>query len=177
MKTLRCGSRGNAAKDWQLFLLGQGFSVGRGASYHASFEESEAASQYLRSSTFDPQYNQIYLIRAALGVLAGFILGNFAHDLGLFSNGTAQVMGATLALIGGFSSEAVARVLQRVSDTLVTIVRGSGKDRAEAEMQAQLSKQLSKVSSELQDALTSDDEDQLQGRIRQVLRELNTRGR
>lgn len=149
-------------------------AAGMGAAFYSLY----TASQYLRSSTFDPQYNQIYLIRATLGILAGFILGNFAHELGLFSGETVGVMGiTTLALVGGFSSEAVARVLQRVSDTLVTMVRGSGKERAEAQMDLQMSRRVSQIASDLQEVLTDEREAELKPRLQELVRELNTKAR
>jgi len=54
-----------------LGLLG---AAGLGASFYALY----TASTYFRKGTFDPQHNQIYLVRLGLGICAGVILGLFA---------------------------------------------------------------------------------------------------
>jgi hypothetical protein len=47
----------------------------------SAFSQLYTASEYLVNGTFDPKYNQIYLIRVALGFIAGAILGQFGPDL------------------------------------------------------------------------------------------------
>lgn len=120
----------------------------------SAFSQLYTATEYLRTGTFEPQYNQIYIIRFALGIIAGAILGQFGNDLlqsggGNFS-GIAQT---SLALIGGFSAEAVYQILQRVSDTLVTVVRGTGKDQAEATARQDTTRKMTAAASQIFDVL------------------------
>ncbi len=66
-----------------------------------------------------------------------------------------------IALLGGFSAEAVNQILQRLVDVLVAFVRGDGSDIAKAreeELKAKLATQLNSakqsMSQELADVLS-----------------------
>ena len=122
------------------------------------------ASRYIQKRTFDPAYNQIYIIRFVVGLLSGTILGYFGEPLlgaaGASQDGATVTLGsAAFALVGGFSADAVVRILQRVSDTLVTLVGGpeaaaSGMStRDDAKVQASLIRRVA----ELRRFTTSDD--------------------
>lgn len=128
------GDHGADLRDlWQ--ILG---GAGLGASFYALY----TAMPYLQTSTFGPRYNNTYLIRFGLGILAGLILAYFLKDLvKVGSNAESNAPNlrnigvSTLALIGGFGADAVAQVLMRVADTLVTLVGGSARDKIDAAKQ------------------------------------------
>lgn len=92
------------------------------------------ALQYVNNRTFDPAYNTVYLIRFVLGVLSGLILAALIGQSN-FARGNEEIMSlgpAVLALLGGFSTEAVYQILQRMVDILLAAVKGDGADAAQA---------------------------------------------
>jgi hypothetical protein len=100
-----------------------------GASFYSTF----TAYRYLVSRTYDPQYTAVYMIRFLLGVVAGLILANFGKDfLSAGANGGIKLGGPTFALLGGYSSEAVNQILLRVTEVLVSAIKGGG----DAQLQA-----------------------------------------
>jgi hypothetical protein len=115
------------------------------ASIGSAFYGLYTAHKYLVNFTFDPKYHQVYVIRFVLGLSAGTILGHFGKDLfGANANGAKELAPAVLALVGGYAAEAVSQILQRFSDTLITMVRGSNRDALTAkqeEMKAQSKQQ------------------------------------
>lgn len=148
-----------------------------GAGLGSAFYSLYTASFYIKTGTFDPKYNSIYWIRFLIGVLSGLILAYFLRDF-LTSEGTAANGGnasrraaqlyhigvPALALIGGYAADAVARILDRVSETLVALISGSDKDKIDAARQkadADAQMKTAQVNSEtvrrLQTALAADD--------------------
>jgi hypothetical protein len=106
-----------------------------GAGLGSSFYGLHTASDYIKSSTFDPKYGNTYLIRLGLGILAGLILAFFLRDFldGATANSPVKKLSVyALALIGGYSAEAVARILDRIADTLIALVSGSDKDKIDS---------------------------------------------
>ncbi|KVT75597.1 hypothetical protein WK56_05955 [Burkholderia ubonensis] len=100
-----------------LFLL---CCAGLGASFATLFQ----AHRYVAASTYDPKYDASYGARLILGVIAGLILVEMLPSQ-LFAQGSMQSFGRpALAMLGGFSATAVHRVLQRLVDTLETLVQG-----------------------------------------------------
>jgi hypothetical protein len=105
------------------------FAAALGAVFYVLF----TAHDYVKNRTFDPRYNSLYLIRFVLGVLAGLILANVVAAPLLNKNETLRSLGpAVIALLGGFSTEAVYQVLQRLVDIMLAAVRGDGSDAAKA---------------------------------------------
>jgi hypothetical protein len=106
------------------------FAAALGAVFYVLF----TVHQYVKDRTFDPRYNTVYLIRFVLGVLSGLIMAAligpsfFAKD----SSQIASLGPGVLALLGGFSTEAVYQILQRMVDILVAAVKGDGADAAKA---------------------------------------------
>ena len=47
----------------------------------SSFCQLHRATEYITARIFDPKYNQVYLIRFALGIIGGVILGQFGRQL------------------------------------------------------------------------------------------------
>jgi hypothetical protein len=109
-----------------------------GAGLGSSFYALHTASGYIKSGTFDPKYNNTYLIRFGLGILSGLILAYFLKDFLKINTktgdgpGLANIGVSALALLGGYAAQAVAQILDRVSDTLVALVSGSDKDKIDA---------------------------------------------
>jgi hypothetical protein len=102
------------------------------------------ALQYVNNRTFDPRYNTVYLIRFVLGVLSGLIMAALIGQSN-FARGNTQIMSlgpAVLALLGGFSTEAVYQLLQRLVDILLAAVNGDGTDAAQAKASQSGQKEL-----------------------------------
>src|SRR5262245_29883960 len=93
--------------DQMLFLC----AAALGAAFYALF----TAYGYIADRTFDPSYNTVYLVRLLLGITSGFILANF-----LPASATQGYAPSLLALIGGYSADAVNQVLKRLTDTFLT---------------------------------------------------------
>lgn len=122
------------SSGWPLFVNEMFFisSAALGASFSSLFQASRA----ITNGTFRPKEESSYWVQFMLGILAGLLLstvlnlGDIApqdHDAGAGLNFRA----AALALVGGFSSSVVQKVLQRLIDALETVVRGG----ADAEIQ------------------------------------------
>ncbi len=102
-----------------------------GAGLGAGFYSLSTSRQYIRDRTYKPSYNQIYYVRFVLGLAAGTILGHFGTNM--TTGPLAQQLGpSVLAIIGGYSADAVAQILQRLAETLVTVVRGSNQHELES---------------------------------------------
>jgi hypothetical protein len=100
-----------------------------GSAFFSTFE----ASKYIVARTYDARYEGVYFIRFLLGVVAGLILSNFGSTLMPGAHTPTGMLGlATLALLGGYSSDAVNRILMRVSDTLSAAVEGTDTDELKA---------------------------------------------
>ncbi|KVN36676.1 hypothetical protein WJ63_34425 [Burkholderia pyrrocinia] len=112
-----------------LFLL---CCAGLGASFATLFQ----AHRYIAASTYDPKYDASYGARLILGVIAGLILVEMLPAQ-LFAQGSMQSFGRpALAMLGGFSATAVHRVLQRLVDTLETLVQGDRSGDVDATLAA-----------------------------------------
>lgn len=110
-----------------LFLL---CSAGLGASFAALFQ----AHRYVANSTYDPKYDASYGARVVLGIIAGLILVQMLPAQ-MFNNGGMQSFGKpALAMLGGFSATAVHRLLQRLVDTIETLVRGDQSEQLHASL-------------------------------------------
>jgi hypothetical protein len=129
---------GLSGQQWNLV-----FGAGLGAAFFGLFN----AHEYVKNRTFDPKYNSMYLIRFVLGVIAGLILGNLST---LFSNDPTFVrLGpGVIALLGGFSAEAVNQILQRLVEIMVAVVKGGNEETIKAReehLKARLATQLSET--------------------------------
>jgi hypothetical protein len=123
------------------------FGAGLGAAFYILIK----THKYLVQRTFDPRYNNAYLTRFVTGVLAGFIL-SLVIDYILVTDepgGAASfiiVMPGVVAILGGFSAEAVEQILQRMVEILLTAVRGDGAAKAKQDEQIKMREWLTEVS-------------------------------
>ena len=118
-------------------------AAGLGASFFALFK----ANRYVVNNTFDPNYEPTYWVRFALGLIAGTILGTFV-EVGQFAK-------PTLAALGGFSADAVQRILSRLVDAVSSLVRGETRDLLAAQEQA-LRADLTEKSAEFRLGIATD---------------------
>jgi len=85
----------------------------------AGFYTLTTVRTFLINRTYNPRYNPTYLIRFFLGISAGSILAFIFHDS--FKGYPIEV----LAIVGGFSADAVAIILKRISEILIATIKGS----------------------------------------------------
>jgi hypothetical protein len=98
------------------------FGAGLGASFYGLI----SAMPHIKDRTFDPSYTGFYVLRFVLGLIAGLILAMVSHAA-FQGNELAERLGPGLiALLGGFSAEAVELVLKRLVEVLTAVVQGSG---------------------------------------------------
>ncbi len=106
-----------------VFLLA---ASGLGASFAGLFR----ANRFVKAGTYNPAHDSSYWILLALGVIAGLIL---AELVPLGEAGRSPALGKpTLAMVGGFSAQVVYRMLNRLVETVETLVRGRDTDLVEA---------------------------------------------
>jgi hypothetical protein len=127
-----------------------------GASLGASFYVLIKTQPYLSNRSYDPKFNAAHISRFITGVIGGVIL---AIALGPFLTDKLQaVAGNTLtpgvlAILGGFSAEAVELILQRLVEILLAAVRGDGSGDVKAKVNAAVANKNSKVEQALDDAI------------------------
>jgi len=98
----------------------------------ACFSQLYTASKYVVQRTFDPASGNSYMTRVVLGAVSGLILANFGSSF-IDGNSTLKTLGpGALALIGGYSADAVNMILTRVADMVTAAVQGNGEDRLKA---------------------------------------------
>ena len=114
----------------ELFLLAA-------ASLGVSFANLYQAQIYLRNRTFDPTLEPSYWVRYVLGIMSGTILAFLVpveHLLEGSNEATMHGMAKpTLALLGGFSTQALYRILFQMVGAVESVVRGNGQDALEVE--------------------------------------------
>ena len=145
----------------------------------AAFNGLFTAYSYLKNRTFDAQYVSIYWIRLLLGMIAGMILANVGvvaltpqggpapggvPGTPAASNPLASLGPGIIALIGGYSVEAVRQVLDRLVEILVTTVRG--KDAGASQQRTEFANQLVPLAAD--PSLPAAVRDQLQALIRRL---------
>lgn len=90
----------------------------------AGFYTLSTVRRYLINRSYNPRYNPSYIIRFLLGIAAGSILAFMFKDS--FSNYPIEV----LAVVGGFSADAVGVILTRISEVLISVFKGIDKGDA-----------------------------------------------
>ncbi len=111
----------------ELFLIS---AAGLGASFLSLFQ----ANRYIVEGTYDPKYVPSYWIRYVLGIISGIIL---AQLIPIDQSGTTiKLAKPTLAMVGGFSAAVVYRILNRIIETIESLIRGDSKSIIAAQEQA-----------------------------------------
>ena len=105
-----------------------------GAVLGASFYLLLRNYKLLSTRTYNPKFDRANKVRLVLGVVSGAIL---PQVLALSGQGeaTRQFQAGLVAILGGFSAEAVELILQRFVEVLVAVVRGDNSTAIEAEKQ------------------------------------------
>ena len=125
-------------------------AAGIGACFAALYQ----ANRYVAEGSYDPKYEPSYWSRLALGIIAGLIISilvplDAAIDAGENkSHVAAWIMLAkpTLAMLGGFSSALVYRVLSRLVEAVESLVR--------AEMREELAQHKKALESQFDELAT-----------------------
>jgi hypothetical protein len=107
-------------------------AAGVGASFAVLFQVNESIAK----GTFDPDDAPAYWIKVFLGVVAGFILVAMVPTEGIDSANARVLAKPTIALLGGFSAQAVYRILNRLVETLEDLFSGGHKEQAAVREQA-----------------------------------------
>jgi hypothetical protein len=107
-------------------------AAGVGASFAVLFQVNESIAK----GTFDPDEAPAYWIKVFLGVVAGFILVAMVPTDGIDSPDARVLAKPTIALLGGFSAQAVYRILNRLVETLEDLFSGGQKEQAAVREQA-----------------------------------------
>ncbi len=144
---------GKAQLYCQSFLL---CAAGLGACFSALFE----VNRYVGRGVYDPKYDASYWSRLVLGLMAGVMLAEllgpqFVGDgitlgggagvsapsdtLGqsATASGTEAFAKPTLAMLGGFSASLVHRILERLVQTVESLIAGSAQSAAKLREDAQ----------------------------------------
>jgi hypothetical protein len=123
-------------------------AAGLGASFAALF----LANKYIVAGTFEPKYDSSYWIRFTLGLIAGMVLAVII-PVSQKTDSSLQSMGKPLlAMLGGFSSSLVFRILTRLLESVESLVTGGKTEAVEAkekEMTARLTAEDLRNRSEL----------------------------
>lgn len=136
--------------NWASFLDGlwPGLNALMGAGLGASFYVLIKTQPYLLNRSFDPKYNAAYISRFITGVIGGVILAvaiRPALGKSLGSGPGTMLTPGVLAILGGYSAEAVESVLQRLVEVLLAIIRGDGSADARTKAAAERTEQNAKL--------------------------------
>ena len=125
--------------------------------------------EYVQKRTFDPQFTSLYLIRFVLGILSGTILANVMAGSALLGKAPQahSLASPIIALLGGFSTEGVYQVLQRLVDLLLAAVRGDNSDAAKAKVAQSAQKELLALAGE--PGLTQPMRDKIHAAIQRIV--------
>ncbi len=148
------------------------FSAGLGAYFYSLY----TANKYVVNRTFDKKYITYYNNRVIIGIIAGFILSTVINQNVTPENLNTKFLNVTpsiIAIVGGFSVEAVVKILNRIVAMLVTLVQGETKDLIETiskestlKSEAKILQEKIKITSELNTMISNlkslNDEDRLE---------------
>jgi len=132
-----------------LFFLS---AAGLGASFSNLFQ----ANEYIMQGSYDPKHETSYWIRFVVGIIAGLMLAVLIPFEPENGNGTILISIPLLALLGGFSSNLVYKILARLVDTVDTLIQGNKEGNAKSkisEMRASLEQQKKQKEDEISSGL------------------------
>jgi hypothetical protein len=148
------------------------FSAGLGAYFYSLY----TANKYVVNRTFDKKYITYYNNRVIIGIIAGFILSTVFVQNIPSNNSNLKFLNITpsiIAIVGGFSVDAVVKILNRIVAMLVALVQGETKDLIETiskesalKSEAKLLQERIKITSEINTVINSlkslDDKDRIE---------------
>jgi len=111
------------------------------AAVGASFSNLFQIDRELTAGTFIPKNQSSYWVQFILGIVAGLLLSTILNVQSVTPT-TAKGVGrvsfeaATFALMGGFSSSIVQRIVQRIIEALESVLRGSAEQEVQARERA-----------------------------------------
>ena len=105
------------------------------ATIGSTFAGLTKAFRYVGNLSYDDKYESSYWIRLVLGIVAGLILA-IVLSQALFDESAEAGTGfritvPLLAIVGGFSSDLVYKMLKRIMDALETLVSGSASEQVD----------------------------------------------
>lgn len=104
------------------------------AALGASFSGLMRVNRFISAGTFDPSLESSYWIRFVLGLVGGTILAQLLHVES--ADSIEHTIGRpTLAMLGGYSSSLVYRILDRVMQLAEGLIRDDAGNLAEAQSQ------------------------------------------
>ena len=111
----------------ELFVLS---AAGLGASFAALFKVNSFITKY----TFDSKHTTSYWIQLMLGIIAGLFISQL-FDIDLTAGNVDFLSRPVLALLGGFSTTVVYRLLKQLLAALESLVKGDAEDLLETHRQ------------------------------------------
>lgn len=111
------------------------------AAVGASFSNLFQIDRELVAGTFIPKNQSSYWVQFILGIVAGLLLSTILNVQSVTpaagkGAGRVSFVAATLALMGGFSSSIVQRIVQRIIEALESVLRGSAEQEVQARERA-----------------------------------------
>jgi hypothetical protein len=106
-----------------LLVLSLIAAAGLGATFAALFQ----ANKYITAGTYDPKYESSYWIRFILGIISGLTLSILIPTT-WYKNaqpGFMQMAKPLLAMLGGFSTTVVYRILSRLVESVESLIVGN----------------------------------------------------
>ena len=120
----------------QAFLASEFSNWVFGSALGASFYVLTKAQPYLQNRSYDPKYNNTYICRFVIGMVSGVILALISNAIvPAGKNELITKLGpGVIAIIGGYSAEAVQLILQRLADIITATVRGDSSNEIKAKL-------------------------------------------
>lgn len=121
--------QGNIFEAWGFPLFVNEMFFLSAAAVGASFSNLFRLDRELSHGSFLPKDQSSYWVQFTLGIVAGLLLSTLLNVSSVAPKDDAaqtsmQFRGAALALVGGFSSSVVQRIIQRLIESMEAILRG-----------------------------------------------------
>ena len=103
----------------------------------ASFTGLYTVNGYISKGTYDPCHQASYWIRFLLGIIAGLLLSLLISQQTLQDNGmlSTGIIRPLLAILGGFSADLLYTFLNRMVETVKSLIEGSTQNLLDARTQ------------------------------------------
>jgi uncharacterized membrane protein YciS (DUF1049 family) len=159
------------------------------AALGASFSGLFQANKYCAEGTFDPKYSSSYWVRFVLGLISGLLLAEVVYfELKPESGGEigqSPMIKPLLAILGGFSSDLMFRILNRFVSAVESMLRGDPRDLVKEKSLVVQNKaamdvdqERMRVAGDLMDLShkihSTNDKDALAGEVREIVNRLTS---